>query len=165
MEKKYIIICQDGDFARDYNLTGEAHTEAEALQIIEEYKCCRDILFFPEEAKKVAAALWEKSFSNSDLSVVEILTAQEWRKKYFKDGGLVSFDELAEATTETLKEAINKYQQQIDILNKIASPTVRDFAEFSGLSSQIAEIKKILRSRGETNYANAKIGIYEILKT
>lgn len=110
-----------------------------------------------DEAKKVAAALWEKSFSNSDLSVVEILTAQEWRKKYFKDGGLVSFDELAEATTETLKEAINKYQQQIDILNKIASPTVRDFAEFSGLSSQIAEIKKILRSRGETFKKGGKV--------
>lgn len=110
-----------------------------------------------DEAKKVAAALWEKSFSDLDLSVVEILTAQEWRKKYFKDGGLVSFDELAEATTETLKEAINKYQQQIDILNKIASPTVRDFAEFSGLSSQIAEIKKILRSRGETFKKGGKV--------
>jgi hypothetical protein len=38
-------------------------------------------------------------------------------------GGLVLFDELSEATTDTLKDAMNKYQQQIEILNKIASPT------------------------------------------
>ena len=37
-------------------------------------------------------------------------------------GGLVFFDELSKATTNTLKDAINKYQKQIEILNKIASP-------------------------------------------
>lgn len=110
-----------------------------------------------EEAKKIAATLWEKTFSDSDLSVVEILTDAEWRKKYFKEGGLISFDELSEATTDTLKDAINKYQQQIEILNKIASPTIRDFAEFSGLTNQIAQIKKILRSRGETFKKGGKV--------
>ena len=110
-----------------------------------------------EEAKKIAATLWEKTFSDLDLSVVEILTDAEWRKKYFKEGGLISFDELSEATTDTLKGAMNKYQQQIEILNKIASPTIRDFAEFSGLTNQIAQIKKILRSRGETFKKGGKV--------
>lgn len=41
MEKKYIIICIDTTFFSSpltYNLTGEAHTREEALQIIEEEK-------------------------------------------------------------------------------------------------------------------------------
>lgn len=110
-----------------------------------------------EEAKKEAARLWEKSFSDLDLTVVEILTDEEWRKKYFKEGGLVSFDELAEATTQTLKDAMNQYQERISVLNKIVSPTVNDFAEFSGLSDQVAQIKKILLGRGETFKKGGKV--------
>lgn len=110
-----------------------------------------------EEAKKEAARLWEKSFSDLDLTVVEILTDEEWRKKYFKEGGLVSFNELAEATTQTLKDAMNQYQERIALLNKIVSPTVNDFAEFSGLSDQVAQIKKILLGRGETFKKGGKV--------
>jgi hypothetical protein len=108
------------------------------------------------EAKKIAATLWEKSFSDLDLSVVEILTDAETRKKY-EQGGLVSVDEMMSWTSEKLKEILAKYQTQLEKIDKIYSPTVSEFAEYSGLKNQVKEIKNILLSRNETFKKGGKV--------
>jgi hypothetical protein len=65
----------------------------------------------------------------------------------YEQDGLVSVDEMMNWTSEKLKEVLAKYQTQLEKIEKIYSPTVSDFAEYSGLKNQVKEIKNILLSR------------------